>query len=370
VVVAGERWLVTERVDDRQTGGGPLRHCDRHRTVQLDDGRRCEPSQRAVQLGDSGPVGVLRCSGARVTGRDRRLKSVGAEAAQRFRAGERGESPPDEELIPTGAVLIQQEHRLARGSHTGAEPRGLDLHQRHQAVHFRLPRREPRQDSPQTQRLFTERRPHPVVAGGGGIAFVEDQVDDLQHRRQPRRQLVASRHLERHPRLGEGPLGAHDALRQRRLRDEEGARDLLGGEPSEEPERERHAGFSRQHRVAGDEDEAQQVVADLIVEPGIQVRGLVPVLQLVAELPLLAVVQRAAAQRVDRAMLRRGHEPGTGPLGHSGPGPALQRGHERILRQVLRQPDIAHDAGEGGDEPGGLDSPDRLDGPVGIGCHG
>ena len=29
--------------------------------------------------------------------------------------------------------------------------------------------------------------PHPVVAGGGRVALVEDQVDDLQHRGQPRR---------------------------------------------------------------------------------------------------------------------------------------------------------------------------------------
>ena len=41
-------------------------------------------------------------------------------------------------------------------------------------------------------------RAHPVVAGGRRVALVEDQVDDLEHRRQPRGELGAARHLERH----------------------------------------------------------------------------------------------------------------------------------------------------------------------------
>ena len=54
------------------------------------------------------------------------------------------------------------------------------------------------QHAPEAQRVLAQRRPHPVVAGGRRVALVEDQVDDLEHRRQPRGALVAARHLERH----------------------------------------------------------------------------------------------------------------------------------------------------------------------------
>ena len=71
---------------------------------------------------------------------------------------------------------------------------------------------------------------HPVVAGGRRIALVEDEVDDLEHRGQARGELGAARNLERHVRLGERALRSDDALRDRRLGDEECARNLFGGQ--------------------------------------------------------------------------------------------------------------------------------------------
>ena len=110
----------------------------------------------------------------------------------------------------------------------GARARGLDLHQRHEAVHLRLVGREPREDAAEPKRLLEQRGPHPVVARRRGVALVEDEVDHLEHRGQPRAQLVARRQLEGHPRRGERALRAHDALRDRRLRHQERARDLVG----------------------------------------------------------------------------------------------------------------------------------------------
>ncbi len=51
--------------------------------------------------------------------------------------------------------------------------------------------------------------------------------------------------------------------------------------------------------------------------------------------------------------------------------PLLERGDQGVLRQLLGQADVAHHAGQAGDEPGRLDAPDRLDGAMGIGSrHG
>src|SRR5262245_37895305 len=66
---------------------------------------------------------------------------------------------------------------------------------------------------------------------------------------------------------------------------------FLRREPTDQPQRQRHTGLHGQHRMAGDEDEAQQIVADVVVEGGIKV-GLGSFalgLQLPAQLVVLAL---------------------------------------------------------------------------------
>ena len=58
-------------------------------------------------------------------------------------------------------------------------------------MHLGLAGRQPRQDAAEPQRLLAQLRPHPVLAGGGRVALVEDEVDHLQHRGEPLRQLRA-----------------------------------------------------------------------------------------------------------------------------------------------------------------------------------
>src|SRR5688572_32643516 len=56
--------------------------------------------------------------------------------------------------------------------------------------------RSAREDAAKALRVFTQRRAHPVVAGGGGIAFVEDQVDDFEHRRDRKSTRLNSSHSQ------------------------------------------------------------------------------------------------------------------------------------------------------------------------------
>jgi hypothetical protein len=60
------------------------------------------------------------------------------------------------------------------------------------------------------------------------------------------------------------------------------------------------------------EDQAQEVIADVVVERGVRIerRHLALDLELATELLVLLLEQLAPAQRVDRAMLGRAHEPG------------------------------------------------------------
>ena len=69
-----------------------------------------------------------------------------------------------------------------------------------------------------------------------------------------------------------------------------------------------------------------------------------------------------APELVDGAVLRRRHQPGAGIVRDARLRPALERRHERLLRQILGEADVAHHANQPADQPRRLDAPDRLDG--------
>lgn len=64
--------------------------------------------------------------------------------------------------------------------------------------------------------------------------------------------------------------------------------------------------------MAGDEHQAQQIVADGFIDGGLESRNgrLPPALELVPELLVLPVEHRAAAQVVETPMFGGSHEPG------------------------------------------------------------
>ena len=128
-----------------------------------------------------------------------------------------------------------------------------------------LVRQELGQDPTQAQRVLAQRRAHPVVAGGGRVPLVEHEIEHLEHRRQAGGSVGPLGHLERDLGLRQRALGPHDALGHGGLPDEEGAGDLVGGEPPEEPQRERDARLGGEHGVTRDEDEAQKVVTEIVV---------------------------------------------------------------------------------------------------------
>ena len=102
-----------------------------------------------------------------MTGRDLGLQYVlTLRAAQLFDMRERREATSDEKLVPVCAVLIEEQDGLSRRAHTRPGTRRLDFHERDKTVDLRLLRCELGQDAPESQRLFAERRPHPVLTGG------------------------------------------------------------------------------------------------------------------------------------------------------------------------------------------------------------
>jgi hypothetical protein len=223
-------------------------------------------------------------------------------------------------------------------------------------VHLGLVRGQLGQQPPQPQRLQAQPGPDQVVAGGRRVPLVEDQVDDLQHRRQALGQLRRAGQLERHVSPRQRLLGRGDPLGDGRLVDEERAGDLGRRQAADEPQCQRHPGLRRQQRMAGDEHQPQHVVR----------LGLPLLVQFPGELLLLALAQLGPADVVDGPALGDRHEPRAGVVRHARRRPLLQRGHERVLGQLLGEADVVHHPSQPGDDPRRLQPPDGVDGAPGV----
>src|SRR5258708_20139548 len=105
---------------------------------------------------------------------------------------------------------------------------------------LRLLRSEFGEDAAKAERALTEGRAHPVVTRGGRVALVEDEVDDLEHRRQTGGKIGTAGNLERNARVAESPFGTDNALSDGGLRAKESTRDLVGCQTTNQTQRDCH----------------------------------------------------------------------------------------------------------------------------------
>src|SRR5581483_7381268 len=80
-----------------------------------------------------------------------------------------------------------------------------------------------------------------------------------------------------------------------------------------------------------------------------------------ADLGKFLLVARLTPVKVDRLVLRGGHEPRGRIVGYPILGPLFQRRDEGLLGDVLGLADVARDTGQRRDKSGGLHPPDCLD---------
>src|SRR5215475_6662841 len=123
--------------------------------------------------------------------------------------------------------------------------------------------------------------------------------------------------------------------------------------------------------MARNEDETQQIVPDLIVERGIEIwlRRLLLDFELVTQLSVFSFEELIAAEEIDRSMLSARHQPSAGPFRDARRWPLLKRRDQGLLRELFGDADVAHHAGETGDELRLLDPPDCIDGAVCVGSR-
>ena len=66
--------------------------------------------------------------------------------------------------------------------------------------------------APKAECVIAEGGAHPLLAGGGGVALVEDEIDHGEHGVEPLSKLVAAWSFKGDMRFGQCFLGSKDAL--------------------------------------------------------------------------------------------------------------------------------------------------------------
>ena len=269
---------------------------------------------------------------------------------------------PDQQPVPARAVLVEQQDGLAVGPDARPRPRGLQLHQRDEPVHLGLARRQLGEDAAEAQRLLAQRRPHPVVARGRRVALVEDQVDDLEHRGSRSGSSVAARA----PRTARAPRRAcawparsagrpSPPRRGRRARSPaSSARRAAAASARPAPRSTAPGGRRRTPGASRSSPTWSSIAASRsgCHRGQLRARGRAP---RVLRSSTLAAAQRSIARCLAVAISQAPGLSGTPAR------PLLQRRDERVLREVLGQPDVAHHPRQPGDQPGRLDPPDGVD---------
>jgi hypothetical protein len=165
--------------------------------------------------------------------------------------------------------------------------------------------------------------------------------------------------------LGKSTLGADNALRNGWLRRKKCPCDFFCAKPAKEPKRQRHSGVGGQYGMAGDEHEAEKIIAHIVIELSFKIRhSHLLGLKLAAKFLVFEFQPRAPAEVIDSAMLGCGHEPGARIFRYARLRPLFERRDQSVLRQVFREANIAHHTCECRDEPGRFHSPDGIDGTV------
>ena len=115
---------------------------------------------------------------------DRRLQRVGAEAARRQRPIDQAEALGDRRAVPERAVLVGEEHELARWRGASRTPRFVKEHQGQETEALGLGEELDEQPA-EPDRLAGKVAPGELLARRRRIALVEDEIDDVQHHIEP-----------------------------------------------------------------------------------------------------------------------------------------------------------------------------------------
>jgi hypothetical protein len=234
--------------------------------------------------------------------------------------------------FPGGAAGVGQQHQCEQAARLGDRPRQVDgCGQQHPG---------------QADRFGGELGPLRAVAAGARVALVEHQVEHLPDHGHALCQLAGAHLAEARARRLDRRLRPADALRHRRLRHQERARDLRRRQAAYGAEGQGQLRRGRDGGVAAEHKEVEGVVAIAgWLRSAVQRRVSKPGLEI--EDRLLALPPRAlAAPGIHQSPPGDGDEPRARVVGDPLLGPLPGGGDERLLHRVLARLELPVPADE------------------------
>ena len=345
-LVVGES-LVVDLVEGGEAGIGTVELGDRDGAVEIDDRAGSQLGELVVERDDLCPVGRRRGGGVGVDGGDGGVDLIRAGLVASKTCPHQLMPFGDEVAVPQVAVLVgESDHRAVRVGAGGSAGVG-EQHEGEQAGRFGFVGHQLDEDAAESDGLGGEVDSCQLVAGGGGVAFGEHEVDRGQDGVEPVRELGVAWDPVGGVVVAELAFGADDPLGDRRFGDDEGVGDLGGIQAAEESQGERDLGVGRQRRVAAQEHQPQLVVGDDVgegvefVEFGVRV-GVHGVVEVVGCLVTL-LAAGLASDPVDRPVAGGRGDPASRVRGDAVDGPAFGGDRERFGDGVLGQVDVAED---------------------------
>ena len=198
------------------------RHCDR--VIQHHHGIVGHALEQIVQRENLRPIGILGSRRFIVNRGDRGLQLIRADRAFRQRRGEQRDALGDRSFDPTRTDPGSSAGSTRRPAPVRAERRASVSSMSASSPATSPSSREQSMDDMRVSRIASRARSSRCKCGpaAAGVAFVEDQIQDVQHRRSRSARSCAVGRRKGYARRFDALLGAADALRHGRLGHQEG----------------------------------------------------------------------------------------------------------------------------------------------------
>ena len=199
-VMAGDAVVLVERVEKLESGGWAVHHGGSDGMVEQDHGVVGHPPEQIVEREDLRPVGVFGARCFIVDRRDGSLQCVTSDGSFLERVREQCDAFCDSGLVPQGAVLLVERDELAGGSGARGATGIGEEHKGEQTGYLGIVGQHCVSGAGETDGFGGEVGAREVGSGAGGIALVEDEIENVENGAEATRRALCWRAAESAPR--------------------------------------------------------------------------------------------------------------------------------------------------------------------------
>ena len=199
-------------------------------------------------------------------GGDGGLQCVTANRTFLKRARQQRDAFLNGRLVPKRTVLFIEWDELARGAGARGAAGIGEEHKREQAGDFGVIREQSVGGAGKADSLCREVEALQLRAGARGVALVEDEIEDMEHRAESLGALLGGWRMKANAGRFDDALRARDALRHGGFRNEKCAGDLCRRETADGTQCERNGRCRRERGMTAHEEQDESVILCVAVE--------------------------------------------------------------------------------------------------------